>query len=259
MRAGHLVVLSALLVTKAAARCDQEDCETGLSVGVAAASTCASVFGALCFAAGWATFGLTCGVGLGCGAAAGVAGASKEACRACGDGGGGAGIDDNLIAKINILTMSVEKVLDQSIKIEGEIQLSHIITLYGQDITNYQKIRNAFKRLRKNSNGLIMRNSDSIRFARAANDPIDGLSASSLQIFQMMTGGHPLKSESIFEAVPDFCDNGSKNYFLKVMFDCYILESVARAMSGERMHPNREQEFKNEVIEIEDQFTRSCE
>ena len=284
------------------------------------ASACAAVGGAVCAF----TLGIGCIVAGVCGVAAGVADGAKEACRACGVGGG-AGIDvdrltdllssntdrlsdemrnntdrlseqisrntdrltdemrdnteklsdemrdnterlfdeirentDRLIAKINILTLSVEEVIDKSLEIEGQIQLTQIIALYGQDIANYQKVRNVFKRLKKNSKGLIMRNSDAQRFEQAANDAIDGLAASSMQIFQMMTGGHPLKSESIFQAVPDFCQNNAKEYFLKVMFDCYLLENVARAMTGESMHPTRVQQFKRQLILIEDQFIRSC-
>ena len=32
---------------------------------------------------------------------------------------------------------------------------------------------------------------------------------------------------SIFKAMPNFCQNKANKYFFKVMFDCYLLESVA--------------------------------
>ena len=253
------MILSALLVTKASASCNREDCETGLSVGVGVASVCATVGSALCVATGWATMGLSCAVGLGCGVTAGVAEASKEACRACGHDGGGAGLNaDKLSSQMTELGLTAKQILDQTLELEGQIQLAQIIALYGPDITNYKKTRGAFDRLSKNASGLILRNLDQESFEKAANSANHGLAVTAKQIFEMMTGGHPLKAESIFQAVPESCQNGTKNYFIRVMMDCYLLESVARAMRGESMSPTRVPEFKKQLILVEDQFIKDC-
>ena len=74
MRFGHLVILTVSLVTKAAAKCNRDDCEIGVKVGVAATSPCATVGSVLC----GVIFGISCADGLGCGLAAGA----KEVCTA---------------------------------------------------------------------------------------------------------------------------------------------------------------------------------
>ena len=247
------MILSVLLVTKAAASCNREACEIGLSVGVGVTSVCSTAGAFLCAV----TIGLGCVVSLACGVAAGVAGGAKEACRSCGDGGDGAGVlAEGLSLQMNNLSVTVENILNLTLKLEGQIQLTQIIGLYGQDINNYLKVKRAFNRLSKNAQGLVISNLDQESFEKAANSAIDGAAASYMLIFKMMTGGHPLKAETIFQAVPETCRD--KDYFVKVMIDCNLLESVARAMRGESMNPTRVLEYKKQLKLVQDQFIKDC-
>lgn len=256
---GRICILPALLITIAADCCNKEDCETGISVGAGLASTCATVGGAICAITGQATFGLSCVIDQACGMTAGVEDAFKEACRACSTNGIGAGRKaERFSNRMNRITLSVEQLLDQSVKLEGQIHLTKITAYYGHAITNYQKVRKAFKQLTKPPNGLIIRNLDADSFERASNNAFNGVAASSMQIFQMMTGGHPMKAESIFQAIPNSCKHDTKDYVIKVMIDCYILESVSRAMKGEIMNPARVVDFKKQLILIEDQYIKDC-
>jgi len=157
--------------------------------------------------------------------------------------------------KLGEIQKQVNDIPRQINELEEQLDVTQIIALYGDDLSNYYKIRQYYSRLQVTDGGRIKRDRHSEIFFKQAHDFQD-IFIISTNIYRMVTGGHFLKSEGLFEAIPGSCK--SFNYIFAIMSDCWVMYNTALAMKGYDILPAQIDTFKNQMIEIQNQYIQDC-
>ena len=153
----------------------------------------------------------------------------------------------------------LDTILDATEDLSYNLDLTQMITLYGQDISNLKNIELKFARLEKGKFGIIKNNDRVEVFTDAALHPTDGLESSIDNVFAMMKGGHFLKRESIYEALNEtFCHPEAHQYLLMQLNNALLLHATAKTMEGKTISKNLIRDFRQNVIRASHSYYRHC-
>ena len=153
----------------------------------------------------------------------------------------------------------LETLQDTADEINYNLQLAQYISLYGQDISNIERVINKFDRMDKGNFGIIQNNHRVKVFTELALDPSSGLEVAIDNVFAMMIGGHVLKRESIYEAVgKDFCRPEPNQYLLMMLNNALALHATAMAMEGRKISTKLLRDFRQNMIRASQAYQRHC-
>ena len=153
----------------------------------------------------------------------------------------------------------LDTVLEMTNDISYNLDLSQMISLYGQDINNLRKVNNKFNRLNRGKFGIIKNDHRVKVFTELALDPSDGLESSIDNVFAMMKGGHPLNPESIYEALgKNFCHQEPNRYLMLLLTNALTLHATAMVMEGREVSSKLLRDFRQNVIMSSNSFNRHC-
>jgi len=159
---------------------------------------------------------------------------------------------NQVVLKLNQQTIvkDLNNLMVKTSQLQSEIEMSQIITLYGEDISNLLHIQRDFRDMHKDNLGGIIIDRTSDRFLESALDNSIGVRRSSIDVIKMLTSGHPLKSESIWEVNTSYCRKATAEFFASLLWNSFRLEGIALAMKGESMSKVEVERFHEDVQNI---------
>eukprot|EP00092_Neocalanus_flemingeri_P012372 GFUD01013340.1.p1 GENE.GFUD01013340.1~~GFUD01013340.1.p1 ORF type:complete len:373 (-),score=36.94 GFUD01013340.1:502-1599(-) len=258
MRVLLVIVILLLTVHSSKGGCDEKKCKVGMSVG---AGVCAVTGGILTAVAGLATAGA--GWGVGAAITGGVCtGLTKAmgACAACSSNNPPdlANVMQELQENFEIINIQLEEINLATKQLKAGIEISHILVLYGEDIDNLENIGEIFRRIQKDEGGTRISDWRAVTFVKAAMDPHNGVVASVYKIHKMLVGGHILKPQTVWKALPDMCNHDTRDYFLRLISQAYIHLSIALSMEGLALNNNEIENLKRMIIKSQHVFNNDC-
>ena len=153
----------------------------------------------------------------------------------------------------------LDALTNSTTQISQKLELAHIISLYGRDITNIHNVIKKFGRLTRGKLGTIKNDTRVDIFLKAALDSTSGLETAIDNVFQMMIGNHFLKKESIYEALgQDFCKVETHEGLLVLLYESLTLHAVALRMRGQSITERLIQDFGQNVIQASISYVRHC-
>ena len=134
------------------------------------------------------------------------------------------------------------------------VQLTQIIALYGDDISRLNNAWRSYIGMTRDKLGSIEENYLSEQFLKNADSTIKN---SMNNVIDMLSEGHPLKPESLW-SLPQFCKNGTYEYFTGLLMQSYDLYSVSLHMQGHQVMQQETEKFKSDFIKITNKFVTEC-
>ena len=135
-------------------------------------------------------------------------------------------------------------------QLQKSIDMSQIISLYGDSISNLLYIQTLFDDMDKDEFGGIVDDFNSDDFIETTNDLRVGSKRSMKDVIKMLTSGHPLKSESIWEVDSSYCSRTQAEYFSTLLYSAFCLRRIALYMEGKSMSQREAQRFERDVKKV---------
>jgi len=293
----HLHIIVILLITTSANCCDEKDCRFGTAVGAAASSTAAAVGGLVCaFTLGIGCAVAAAGTIYAAAATAGSNLCSKCSDPSIQLDKLNEIIKDqkenfqklnkaqikNQLENVNwfrrlsstqkellagqaVLKINQKNILEdlttlvsKSQNILSQIHMNQIISLYGDSISNLIHLRSFFNDMHKDDLGGIIDDHNSDDFIENTNHVRYGAKRNIKDVIKMLTSGHPLKRQSIWEVDYSFCKKTNVDYFSSLLLSSFLFRRIALEMEGNPMSQNEAKRFEKDLRKVVRSYEKHC-
>lgn len=153
----------------------------------------------------------------------------------------------------NKILASMEENHLATVNVQHDVNLGHLISLYGNDITKLNNIWTAFKDMEKDYLGGIIENYLSDEFLESSKD----IKSSMNNVIHMLTEGHPLKPTSLWQ-INEFCTNSTLQYFNGLLVQSFDLRCLALNMQNYYVRESECRQFNESVYHIQEKFKSTC-
>ena len=163
------------------------------------------------------------------------------------------------MANIIFMQKQLTSFLNATQDLSDDLDLAQVTNLYGEGIINLKSISDKFALLERGKFGIIKNDHRVEVFTDAALDPSNGLKSSIADVFAMMIGGHPLKTESIYEALgEEFCHSEEHRYVVMQLNSAVLLHATAMAMEGRAISTGLLRDIRQNFIRASQSYIRHC-
>lgn len=143
-------------------------------------------------------------------------------------------------------------------QITKSIDKSQIISLYGDSISNLLHIQSLFSDLHTDEFGGIIHDLQSDEFVDATNHIRYGSKRNTKDVIKMLTYGHPLKRENIWEVDAYYCSKTSEEFFSSLLYTSFVFRRIALQMEGKSMSKREAERFENDLKKVKRSFDKHC-
>ena len=95
-------------------------------------------------------------------------------------------------------------------------------------------------------------------FLAASKDPAVGVKGSSRNVIKMLTSGHILKPQNLWEVDETLTDPATEQYFIQLLYTSLMLRSIQLGMEGLTMGSWEHNKFITDIEEIHSIFKCRC-
>lgn len=164
-----------------------------------------------------------------------------------------------------VLTLNQQKILkdlttlvSKSKQLQTSIDMTQIISLYGDSVSNLLHIRSLFSDMNKDALGGIIDDFNSDDFIEATNHFRYGSTRSIKDVIKMLTSGHPLNSKSIWEVDSSFCGKSHAEFFSSLLYSSFCFRRIALEMEGKSMSKREAERFENDAENVNTSYESYC-
>jgi len=156
-----------------------------------------------------------------------------------------------------VLKLNQQKILkdlttlvSKSKQIQSSIDMTQLINLYGDSISNLLHIQSLFDDMNKDDLGGIIDDFNSDEFIEATNHFRYGSKRSIRDVIKMLTSGHPLNSQSIWKVDSSYCSKSHTEFFSSLLYSSFCFRRIALEMEGNSMSKREAVKFENDVKNV---------